>query len=241
MATCCIYTTDCILTVLQYTHSIWFQPASPVRFDGTLSVFLHLLPDLLWLFSLVVVTIPVLILMFTWFLSSVFSVFPSNYFSFSAWKSGVWSAIGLTHSWQSVWSVSHTPQQVSLCRVRLRSLCSWNPPNQMWCFQLRKPTSIRVCWMNCHNSCGFYITFIMQKGNIAITPEQGHIKTMAVLKEKALRPTYSDWFIALEQEIWTGLNEFISTCKWRVNPSCNMLLKRWKDDLYSISSHLMHR
>lgn len=55
---------------------------------------------------------------------------------------------------------------------------------------------------------GLYVTFIVQKSNTVITPEQGHVK-----KDKALRPTVPLfwWFIALEQEIRAGLNEFISS------------------------------
>lgn len=67
-----------------------------------------------------------------WFLLFCFiSVSPSNSFSFSAWKSGVWCSVGWTHSCQvSVWSVTrtHTPQQVSQSHGGLRSLCSWKCP-----------------------------------------------------------------------------------------------------------------
>lgn len=77
-----------------------------------------------------------------WFLSCAFFLFSHQFdFPFSAWKSDVWSAIGLTHSWLSVWSVSHTPQQVSHCHIRLYSLCSWIMQNNMQCFQYRKHNS----------------------------------------------------------------------------------------------------
>lgn len=87
-----------------------------------------------------------------WFLSSVFLFQFPNHFCYSAWKSGVWCAIDLTHSWQSVWSVSHTPQQVSYRHVRLGSVRSWN---QMSSSLYRRTTSVTICQVIQQNSTLF--------------------------------------------------------------------------------------
>lgn len=83
----------------------------PTLFEFHVVIFFTHVPltYLFWLFSLVFCYHSCFNLML-WFLSSVLFfvfLFP-DHFCFSAWKSGVWCAIDLTHSWQSVWSVSHT-------------------------------------------------------------------------------------------------------------------------------------
>lgn len=134
-------------------NSVWFQPARPSlfyfnpfwsfmctflkKFFKQMCFYYSVLFFLFWFDVLVSV------MCFFFFLFS-----HQLYFPFSTWKSDVWSAIGLTHSWLSVWSVSHTPQQVSHCHIRLYSLCSWNMQNNMQCFQYRNCSAVQI-----QNSC----------------------------------------------------------------------------------------